>query len=67
MNNNLNKQAKEYADELMSVYECKDKALYHLATMVNVNVASSIQGMVRRYLYKQTIEAVKTWQPINLK
>ena len=67
MINNLNKESKEYADELMSVYECKDKALYHLATMLDVNVASSIQGMVRRDFYKQTIEAVKTWQPINLK
>ena len=67
MNNNLNKQAKEYADELMSVYECKDKALYHLATMVNVNVASSIQGMVRRDFYKETIVAVKTWVPVELK
>ena len=63
----LNNQAKEYADELMSVYECKDKALYHLATMLDVNVASTIQGMVRRDFYNRTIEEIKNWEPINLK
>lgn len=63
----LNNQAKEYANELMSVYECKDKALYHLAAMIDVNVASSIQGMVRRDFYNRTIEEIKNWEPINLK
>lgn len=63
----LNNREKEYANELMTVYECKDKALYHLAAMIDVNVASSIQGMVRRDFYKLTIEVIDNWQPIDIK
>lgn len=60
------KEAKEYANELMVVYECKDKALYHLACMLDL-LQPTIQGMVCKDFVKLTIKEIENWQQIELK